>query len=111
MYKWVNPARCDLTYFVKVGRNKSPLIYRKFNGIITEVITNLYLAENMPYTPKFTITPKVATCLMRVEAAKQAVQDLPIMPSVLATLRETARSRFWYRVETWAYPICMLQVC
>ncbi|MEO6038041.1 MAG: Fic family protein, partial [Saprospiraceae bacterium] len=28
---------------------------------------------------------------MRIEAAKQAVQDLPITPSVLATLRETAR--------------------
>ena len=27
---------------------------------------------------------------MRIEAAKQAVQDLPITPSVLATLRETA---------------------
>jgi Fic family protein len=28
---------------------------------------------------------------MRIEAAKQAVQDLPITPSVLTTLRETAR--------------------
>lgn len=45
----------------------------------------------MPYTPKFTITAKVASCLMRIEAVKQAVQDLPITPSVLATLRETAR--------------------
>jgi Fic family protein len=45
----------------------------------------------MPFVPKFTITAKVARCLMRIEAAKQAVQDLPITPSVLATLRETAR--------------------
>ncbi|MBK6930664.1 MAG: Fic family protein [Saprospirales bacterium] len=45
----------------------------------------------MPFTPNFTITPKIASCLMRIEAAKQAVQDLPITPSVLATLRETAR--------------------
>src|SRR5262245_37720535 len=45
----------------------------------------------MPFSPKFTITPKVASCLMRIEAAKQAVQDLPITPSVLASLRETAR--------------------
>ena len=45
----------------------------------------------MPFTPKFTITAKVASCLMRIEAAKQAVQDLPITPSVLASLRETAR--------------------
>ena len=28
---------------------------------------------------------------MRIEAARQAIQDLPINPSVLATLRETAR--------------------
>ena len=45
----------------------------------------------MRFEPKFLITPKVATSLMRIEAARQAVQDLPIMPGVLATLRETAR--------------------
>jgi len=45
----------------------------------------------MPFKPKFTITAKIATSLMRIEAARQAVQDLPITPSVLATLRETAR--------------------
>ncbi len=45
----------------------------------------------MTFTPKFTITPNVANCLMRIEAAKQAVSDLPITPSVLASLRESAR--------------------
>ena len=45
----------------------------------------------MPFKPNFTITPKIANYLMRIEAARQAVQDLPITPSVLATLRETAR--------------------
>ena len=45
----------------------------------------------MRFDPKFSITPKLATSLMRIEAARQAVQDLPITPSVLATLRETAR--------------------
>jgi CHAT domain-containing protein len=45
----------------------------------------------MPFEPKFTITPKLARALMRIEAAKQAIQDLPITPSVLATLRERAR--------------------
>jgi Fic family protein len=45
----------------------------------------------MPFTPKFTITAKIASCLMRIEAAKHAVQGLPITPSVLASLRETAR--------------------
>lgn len=43
------------------------------------------------FTPRFTITAKVARALMRVEAAKQAIADLPITPAVIATLRETAR--------------------
>jgi len=43
------------------------------------------------FEPRFSITAKAATSLMRIEAARQAVQDLPITPSVLATLRETAR--------------------
>jgi len=45
----------------------------------------------MPFEPKFTITPKIANSLMRIEAAKQTVQHLPITPSVLASLRESAR--------------------
>src|ERR1019366_2564998 len=32
----------------------------------------------MPFEPTFSITPKTATSLMRIEAARQAVQDLPI---------------------------------
>jgi Fic family protein len=44
-----------------------------------------------PFSPRFSITPRVARALMRIEAAKQAVGHLPITPSVLATLRETAR--------------------
>jgi Fic family protein len=45
----------------------------------------------MRFEPKFSITSKVATSLMRIEAARQSVQDLPITPAVLATLRQTAR--------------------
>ena len=45
----------------------------------------------MPFSPKFKISSKIANCLMRIAAAKQSVQDLPITPSFLATLRETAR--------------------
>src|SRR5271155_4317811 len=45
----------------------------------------------MPFEPKFTIPSKVAPALMRIEGANQAVQHLPITPSVLASLRETAR--------------------
>jgi Fic family protein len=45
----------------------------------------------VPFEPKFSITPKLATDLMRIEAARQAMADLPVTPSVLANLRETAR--------------------
>ena len=45
----------------------------------------------MPFAPNFTITARIANALMRIEGAKQAIQHLPITPSVLATLRETAR--------------------
>jgi Fic family protein len=45
----------------------------------------------MPFKPVFTITPNIARSLMRIEAARQAVQDLPITPRVLATLRATSR--------------------
>lgn len=45
----------------------------------------------MPFSPRFKITSKLAASLMRIEAAKQSVQDLPITASVLSTLRETAR--------------------
>ena len=45
----------------------------------------------MPFKPIFTITPQTAQALMRIEAAKQVIHDLPITPHVLASLRETAR--------------------
>ena len=43
------------------------------------------------FNPTFTITPAVASGLMRIEAVKQAIQTLPITPRVLSNLRETAR--------------------
>jgi hypothetical protein len=45
----------------------------------------------MRFKPTFFITPKVATSLMRIEAAREAVRHLPITPSLPAALRETAR--------------------
>jgi len=45
----------------------------------------------MPFEPNYRITPRTATHLMRIEAARQAVEDLPITSSVIAGLRETAR--------------------
>ncbi len=51
------------------------------------------MAKKKPtaFHPNFTITPTIATGLMRIEAVKQAIQTLPITPRVLANLRETAR--------------------
>jgi Fic family protein len=43
------------------------------------------------FKPTFAITPKVANALMRIEAAKQAIVDLPMTARVQARLRETAR--------------------
>ena len=43
------------------------------------------------FKPKFIITPKMAQTLMRIEAAKQVLADLPMTPQVQARLRETAR--------------------
>jgi Fic family protein len=43
------------------------------------------------FNPTFAITPAMASCLMRIEAVRQAIQTLPITPRVLASLRETAR--------------------
>jgi len=43
------------------------------------------------FNPSFTITPAMASGLMRIEAVKQAIRTLPITPCVLANLRETAR--------------------
>src|SRR4051812_7251073 len=43
------------------------------------------------FQPRFTITPKMANALMRIEAAKQAVASLPMTLKLQARLRETAR--------------------
>ena len=43
------------------------------------------------FKPKYEITPTIATGLMRVEAVKQSITDLPITPKIIKTLRETAR--------------------
>ena len=43
------------------------------------------------FTPRFRITPAIATALMTIEACRQAIADLPITATLLAALRETAR--------------------
>jgi Fic family protein len=43
------------------------------------------------FTPHFSITPDIAKFLMRIEAAKSQVALLPLTPTVLASLRKTAK--------------------
>lgn len=43
------------------------------------------------FEPTYTITPKIMGYLMRIEAAKQKILHLPLTPTVLSSLRETAR--------------------
>jgi len=47
----------------------------------------------MPTTfkPIYTITPSIAKSLMKIESAKEKVTLLPVNPTVLASLRETAK--------------------
>ena len=59
------------------------LIYRQFNGTITARKPTEKVPP-MPFEPNYRITPRTATHLMRIEAARQAVEDLPITSAVLA---------------------------
>jgi len=43
------------------------------------------------FEPNYIITSKIMNCLIRVEAAKQKILHLPLTPTVLHSLRETAR--------------------
>lgn len=43
------------------------------------------------FSPRYTITPQLARCLMRIEALRERISHLPLTPTVLASLRETAR--------------------
>lgn len=43
------------------------------------------------YHPTFSITPKVAQGLMRIEAAQEKALHLPLTPQVMASLRESAK--------------------
>lgn len=43
------------------------------------------------FKPNYTITPNIMNCLMRIEAAKVKILELPLTPMVLSSLRETAR--------------------
>ena len=43
------------------------------------------------FKPIYTINAAIAKQLMRIEAAKEKVAMLPVNPTVLASLRETAK--------------------
>ena len=43
------------------------------------------------FKPKYTITNRMASMLLKLEALKERISGLPITPSVLAHLRETAK--------------------
>ncbi|MGZ3733085.1 MAG: Fic family protein, partial [Parachlamydiaceae bacterium] len=43
------------------------------------------------FEPNYTISPKIVNDLIRIEAAKQKILHLPLTPTVLSSLRETAR--------------------
>ncbi len=43
------------------------------------------------FEPTYIISSKIVNCLIRVEAAKQKILHLPLTPTVLGSLKETAR--------------------
>ncbi|MBA3721871.1 MAG: Fic family protein [Parachlamydiaceae bacterium] len=43
------------------------------------------------FKPNYTISLKAMNCLLRIEASKQKILHLPLTPTVLSSLRETAR--------------------
>ena len=43
------------------------------------------------FSPIYSITPGIAKSLMRIEVAKEKVALLPVNPTVLASLHETAK--------------------
>ncbi len=43
------------------------------------------------FDPRYIITSRIASCLLRIESAKEKVLHLPLTPAVLTSLRETAR--------------------
>lgn len=45
------------------------------------------------FNPRYTLTPKIVNCLIRLESLRVEINGLPITPTMLTTLRETARFR------------------
>jgi Fic family protein len=43
------------------------------------------------FEPNYVINPKIVSCLLRIESAKEKILHLPLTPTVLSSLRETAK--------------------
>ena len=43
------------------------------------------------FKPMFSITPSIANILMKIEVIRQEIAHFPITPTILASLRQTAR--------------------
>jgi len=52
--------------------------------------------EKSAFKPKYSITPKIADALMKIAALKEAINNLPITPQLIKTLRETPSSVVFY---------------
>jgi Fic family protein len=77
---------------IKNEKNIKLLIYQHFIGLMI-MCKMRYRAYIMPinFNPVYSINLIIAKYLMRIEAAKQKIYLLPVNPSVLASLRETAK--------------------
>lgn len=56
-----------------------------------QIICCYYADKAMKFEPNYIITPKVVNSLMRIEKVKAEILYLPLNPTVLISLRETAR--------------------
>jgi Fic family protein len=65
------------------------LLYLHFIGII-KTLENAVIMP-IKFLPNYTITPSIVTNLMRIESTKEKISYLPLIPTVLSSLRETAR--------------------
>ena len=68
------------------------LFYQQFVCIVIyTVYADKELIVPIKFKPNYTITPKIVGCLMRIEVAREKVSSLPLTPTVLSSLRESAR--------------------
>ena len=47
--------------------------------------------KSLLFNPRWKLTPKIMSCLLKIELVKEKVISLPLTPTVLSSLRESAR--------------------